>query len=64
MWPVIYQLEPRAELHVYYGMTNIKDEQSINILKEVLSQPGVMDHGRQPLEIITRENIVQVFNYM
>lgn len=55
MWPVIYQLEPRAELHVYYGMTNIKDEQSINILKEVLSQPGVMDHGRQPLEIITRE---------
>jgi glycosyltransferase involved in cell wall biosynthesis len=55
MWPIIYQLEPRAELHVYYGMTNIKDEESINVLKEVLSQPGVMDHGRQPLEIIARE---------
>lgn len=55
MWPIIYQLEPRAELHVYYGMDNIKDEQSKAILKEVLSQPGVMDHGRQPMEIIARE---------
>ena len=55
MWPIIYQLEPRAELHVYYGMENIKDEQSVNVLREVLSQPGVMDHGRQPLEIIARE---------
>ena len=36
-------------------MENIKDEQSVNILREVLSQPGVMDHGRQPLEIIARE---------
>jgi len=55
IWPIIYQLEPRSELHVYYGMDNIKDEQSINILKEVLLQPGVMDHGRQPMEIIARE---------
>jgi glycosyltransferase involved in cell wall biosynthesis len=55
MWPIIYQLEPRAELHIYYGMENIKDEQSVNVLKDVLSQPGVMDHGRQPMEIIARE---------
>ena len=55
IWPIIYQLEPRAELHIYYGMENIKDEQSINVFKDVLSQPGVMDHGRQPMEIIARE---------
>jgi len=55
VWPIIYQLEPRAELHVYYGMENIKDDQSRAILKEVLSQPGVMDHGRQPMEIVARE---------
>ena len=55
IWPIIYGNEPRAELHVYYGMDGIRDENHRNILKEVLSMPGVMDHGRQPMEIIARE---------
>ena len=54
-WPVIYQLEPRAELHVYYGMDNIKDDNARNVLTKVLSMPGVMDHGRQPMDVIIRE---------
>lgn len=54
-WPVIYQLEPRAELHVYYGMENIKDDNARNVLTKILSMPGVMDHGRQPMDVIIRE---------
>lgn len=55
LWPVIYQLEPRAELHVYYGMNNIRDDKVKDVLTKVLAQPGVMDHGRQPVEVIARE---------
>ena len=55
MWPVIYQLEPRAELHVYYGMNGVRDENFKNAMEKLLATPGVMDHGRQPMEIIIRE---------
>jgi hypothetical protein len=55
MWPVIHHLEPRAELHVYYGMNNVKDENFKNALTKLLAMPGVMDHGRQPMELIIRE---------
>jgi glycosyltransferase involved in cell wall biosynthesis len=55
IWPVIYQFEPRAELHVYYGMNNIRDEKVKEHLVKILAQPGVMDHGRQPVDIIARE---------
>jgi len=55
IWPIIYNYEPRAELHVYYGMNNIKDEKIKSMFMQLLSQPGVMDHGRQPLKIISRE---------
>lgn len=62
MWPIIYQLEPRAELHVYYGMDNVKDENAKKVIKELLSQPGVMDHGRQPMDIIIREKYMSSFH--
>jgi glycosyltransferase involved in cell wall biosynthesis len=55
IWPIIYNYEPRAELHVYYGMNNIRDDNIKNMFVQLLSQPGVMDHGRQPMEIIARE---------
>jgi glycosyltransferase involved in cell wall biosynthesis len=62
IWPVIYQLEPRSELHVYYGMDEIKDDNAKNMFKMLLSQPGVMDHGRQPMEIIIRAKHMSSFH--
>lgn len=61
LWPVIYQLEPRAELHVYYGMNNIRDEKVKDVLTKVLAQPGIMDHGRQPVDVIAREKHLSSF---
>ena len=54
MWGIIQKLEPRAELHVYYGMEHVQGDQ-INVLKQLLALQGVMDHGRQPSEIVARE---------
>jgi hypothetical protein len=62
IWPIIYKSEPRAELHVYYGMDYIFDEQFKLKMKLLLSQPGVMDHGRQPMEMIVREKNLSSFH--
>jgi glycosyltransferase involved in cell wall biosynthesis len=62
IWPFIYAHEPRAELHVYYGISqNIPDETK-QIMRELLSQPGVMDHGRQPMEMVIREKYMSNFH--
>jgi len=62
MWPVIYQLEPRAELHVYYGMDDIKDNNMKEMIIRLLAQPGVMDHGRQPMDVIIRAKHMSSFH--
>ncbi len=62
IWPMIVHNEPRAELHVYYGIDSINDENYKNKLRSLLSTKGVMDHGRQPLEIIVREKHLSTFN--
>lgn len=62
VWPIIYKIEPRAELHVYYGMNAVKDEGFKNGMLGLLSQPGVMDHGRQPMDIIIREKYMSNFH--
>lgn len=62
IWPIIYKLEPKAELHTYYGMDLVIDNEFKNELKELLSQPGVMDHGRQPVEIINREKHLSTYH--
>lgn len=62
IWPIIYKFEPRAELHVYYGMKLIPDPKFKEEMVQLLSQPGVMDHGRQPVEIINREKHLSTFH--
>jgi len=62
MWPVIINAEPRAELHVYYGMDSIVDADFKNQMTALLARPGVMDHGRQPVEIIAREKYMSNFH--
>ena len=61
IWPVIYKYEPRAELHVYYGMEGVQDQNFKNNMTLLLAQPGVMDHGRQPMEMIIREKYLSNF---
>jgi hypothetical protein len=62
VWPVIYHNEPRAELHVYYGMEFVEDQHFIQEMDFLLSQPGVMDHGRTSSELIAREKQMSSFH--
>ena len=60
IWYVIKQIEPRAELHLYYGMDMFTEDVK-NHLKQFTSLPGVIDHGRQPIEMIVREKYMSSF---
>ena len=62
VWPVIFQNEPRAELHVYYGMDGIQDQQQRQQLMMLMGQPGVMDHGRRPVDEISMEKQRSTFH--
>ena len=62
VWPTIYQNEPKAELHVYYGMDNVPDQKWKSMMTTLLASPGVMDHGRQPSEMINREKHMSSFH--
>jgi glycosyltransferase involved in cell wall biosynthesis len=55
VWKIIHQAEPRAELHVYYGMDLYPNEQERDEIRALLAQEGVMDHGRQSKEVVARE---------
>ena len=61
IWPIIWKFEPRAELHVYYGMHLVTDQELIKRIRTLLSQPGVMDHDRQPVEAISREKHLSTY---
>lgn len=62
VWPIIMNAEPRAELHLYYGMDYVMDQDFKRTMTELIAGPGVMDHGRQPLEIIAREKYMSNFH--
>lgn len=62
IWPVIYAHEPRAELHVYYGLGSVPDQNWKNMMTTLLATPGVMDHGRQDVEMINREKHLSSFH--
>jgi hypothetical protein len=54
VWPIIIFNFPQAELHVYYGLGDMNPQikQHITML---MGQPGVMDHGRRPMNEIINE---------
>jgi glycosyltransferase involved in cell wall biosynthesis len=60
LWPIIYQNEPRAEFHVYYGMDSL-DPNLKNQIQYLLGQPGVIDHGRQSVQMINIEKWKSTF---
>lgn len=62
MWPIIYNAEPRAELHVYGAMDYVDNVEFKNMMKTLLASPGVMDHGKQPVDIIARELYMSSFH--
>lgn len=62
IWPIIYAAEPMAELHVYYGMDYLGDPNFKNMMRLLLGQPGVMDHGRQPMNHIIKEKYLSTFH--
>ena len=61
IWKYIYEKEPLAEIHVYYGMDYIYDNDYKNRITLLLGQPGVMDHGRQPMNTIIKEKYLSSF---
>lgn len=61
-WPTIKKMEPRAELHLYYGM-NLVNPEYANKLRGIISKtPGVCDHGRQSITLIAREKHMSTFH--
>ena len=62
VWPIIIANEPRAELHVYYGINSIDDPQLKQNLMFLMGQVGIMDHGRKPVDIIAREKQMSTFH--
>jgi hypothetical protein len=62
IFSVIKKIESRAELHVYGGMDNIKDENFKNKMLMLFSENGVTDHGKQSLDVLSREKHLSEFN--
>jgi hypothetical protein len=63
IWPYIYEAENKAELHIYYGMNYIFNEEFKNHIKFLIgSTNGVMDHGRQDVNTIIREKYMSTFH--
>lgn len=62
IFSVIKKIEPRAELHVYGGMDNIKDEQFKNKMIMLFSECGVTDHGKQSFDVVMREKYMSEFH--
>jgi len=62
VWPIVFQNEPRAELHVYYGMDQIQDQNARQQFMMLMGQPGVMDHGRRPVDEIAMEKQRSTFH--
>ena len=61
MFPIIKANLPEAELHIYYGMED-EDPQFVTTMFQLMQQPGVFDHGRQPHEVICEEKFKSNMN--
>ena len=62
IWPIIKKFEPSAEFHVYYGMNSVRDKTFKDYMTKLLSQPGVIDHGRQDVDTIIKEKHTSTFH--
>ena len=62
IWPNIKNEIPNSEFHIYYGSHNISDKRFLDLLENLLSQPGVYEHGRVTLDKIREEKNKSSFN--
>ena len=66
LWPIIKIMEPRAELHLYYGLPKETDGENQAFKDEfhrVLAKTtGVCDHGRQSIQLVGREKRMSNFH--
>ena len=63
VWPHIYNAEKTAELHIYYGMDYIYDNNFKNYMYNLIGTTnGVMNHGRESFELIIREKYLSTFH--
>jgi len=62
VWPIIKKAEPRAEFHIYYGMDSVNNDEFKKSMYSLLASMGVMDHGRQPMDVIIREKYMSNFH--
>lgn len=64
LWRLLVQMEPRVELHLYYGVDK-KDQNQQRLVQEFyntfLNTSNVMDHGRQSIEQVAREKHMSTF---
>lgn len=65
VWPTITQVEPRAELHIYYGIN--KDmagsgDLTRDFFTAYINTQNVCDHGRQPLNVVAWEKHRSTFH--
>jgi hypothetical protein len=63
LWKIIFKKEPRAELHFYHGYENVSNEDLKFYFRTMLGTPGVMDHGRQDLDMIVAEKYKSSFYF-
>ena len=61
-WPAIVKLEPRAELHLYYGTQYCTKEFVDKFRKLIAETTNVCDHGRQSIDLVAREKHRSTFH--
>lgn len=62
LFPIIKRAIPQMELHIYYGMSRVKDKNFINAMNQLFQQDGVYEYGRQPFSTIVREKYMSNFH--
>ena len=63
IWSIIYNYEPKSELHIYnLHDLNISEEHK-NRCDKFLCSPGVMYHGNQPIDMISREKKISKYDF-
>lgn len=55
IWPAIHAALPESEFHIYSGMDHIQHTKFHKTMAPLLSQAGVVDHGKQPIHAVMQE---------
>jgi hypothetical protein len=62
LWPVLKQLESRAELVIMYGMCGVEDDNFKDEMRALFQQPGVTEIGRVSSSIVRDHKLTAGFH--